>query len=494
MTPLQAAWQRDSLVNDLGLWVAMLRRRWLVVAVTFALVVLSTVICAAAWPWKYESVAKFLVRNARLDLVVDPNDKNQGAYRDSIPEEVINSEIELIRSRNILDRVVQKAQLDAAADRDVNPRVAREVAIGNLARALNVGVIRKTNLIRVAYRARDPEQAAAVLRQLSDEYLSMHLAMHSTPGTYTFFQQQTDHLKAELEQAEKELAALAGNQNLIAPADQRKEALEAGTTIERDLVAVEAEIREQTTRELAAARALQVTDARVTTTKRRMPNQGSVQSAHTMIAELQNKRTELLTKFNADDRLIKEVDEQLANTQAALTNATVIVATEEATDINPTWQKLQIERADAALQLAGLRSRAERLRAQMGAYRSRAVSLAEATPGYETLARRVSDAREQYMTYARKAEEARLADALDQQKISNVVLAETPVPALASTRPPLVLVLIVGGIAGLFLGLIAGLLTDWLGDGLFSNRRMQPAFARAATPVVDGDAWTRSEP
>ena len=158
----------------------MLRRRWLVVAATFALVVVSAVICAAAWPWKYESVAKFLVRNARLDLVVDPNDKNQGAYREGIPEEVINSEIELIRSRDILDRVVQKAQLEST-DPDVNPRVAREEAIGRLARALNVGVIRKTNLIRVAYRSRDPEQAAAVLRRLSDEYLSMHLsdAQHS---------------------------------------------------------------------------------------------------------------------------------------------------------------------------------------------------------------------------------------------------------------------------------------------------------------------------
>ena len=493
MTPPQAAWQRDSLINDLGLWVAMLQRRWLVAAATFALVVVSVVICAAAWPWKYESVAKFLVRNARLDLVVDPNDKNQGAYRESIPEEVINSEIELIRSRDILDRVVQKAQLESA-EPDANPRVAREAAIGRLARNLNVGVIRKTNLIRVVYRARDPEQAAAVLRRLSDEYLSIHLAMHSTPGTYAFFQQQTDHLKVELEKAEKDLAALAGDQNLIAPADQRKEALESGTTIERDLVAVEAEIREQATRELAAARALRGTDPRVTTTKRRLPNQGSVQSAHTMIAELQNKRTELLTKFNADDRLVKEVDEQIANTQAALTNATVIVATEEATDINPTWQKLQMQRADAALQLAGLRSRAERLRTQMGAYRVRAVSLAEATPGYETLARRVSDARDQYMTYARKAEEARLADALDQQKISNVVLAEAPVPALVSTRPPLMLVLIVGGIAGLFLGLIAAVLMDWLGEDLLENRRMRPAFARVATPGVDGEAWTRSEP
>jgi len=492
MTPPQASWQGDSLVGDLALWISMLRRRWFVASAIFALVVVSAVIMAASWPWKYESVAKFLVRNARQDLVVDPNDKT-GAYREYVSEETINSEIELIRSRDILDRVAQQTELDAA-NPDANPRVAREEAIGRLARGLNVSAIRKTNLIRVAFRSRDPDQAAMVLRKLSDEYLSMHLSVHSSPGTYAFFQEQTAHLKSELELAEKELTALAGKENLIAPVDQRKETLESASATERELVGVEAQIREQTTRELAAARTLAATDPRVTTTKRQLPNQGSVQSAHTMIAELQNKRTQLLTKFNGDDRLVKEVDEQIANTQTALKNAIVMVATEEATDINPTWQKLQVERTDAALELAGLRSRAERLRSQIESYRSRAVSLAEATPGYETLLRRVGDAREQYMLYARKAEEARLADALDKQKISNVVLAEAPVPALVSTRPPLVLVLLVGGIAGVFLGIVAALLTDWLGEGLLPNRRMRAAFARTATQAVDGEAWTRSEP
>jgi len=159
MTPPQAAaWQRDSLIGDLGAWAAMLRRRWLVASATFALVVLSAVIMAAVWPWKYESVAKFLVRNARQDLVVDPNDKT-GAYREYVSEETVNSEIELIRSRDILDRVAQQTQFDLA-EPDANPRVAREAAIGKLARGLNVSAIRKTNLIRVAFRSRDPEQAA----------------------------------------------------------------------------------------------------------------------------------------------------------------------------------------------------------------------------------------------------------------------------------------------------------------------------------------------
>ena len=123
-----------------------------------------------------------------------------------------------------------------------------------------------------------------------------------------------------------------------------------------------------------------------------------------------------------------------------------------------------------------------------GPSRSRKPRPATRAPACECQFRRVNDAREQYMTYARKAEEARLADALDTQKISNVVLAEAPVPALASTRPPLILVLIVGGIAGLFLGLIAALLTDWLGEGLVPSRRMRTAFARASTPAVDGEA------
>ena len=167
-----------------------------------------------------------------------------------------------------------------------------------------------------------------------------------------------------------------------------------------------------------------------------------------MLAELRNKRTELLTKFRADDRLVEEVDQQIANTEAVLRDATALTATEESTDVNPTWQSLQSERLNATLALAGLRSRADRLRTQVAALRSRAVELAEATPQFETLLRQAQEARDQYSTYQRRAEEARLSEALDRQRISNVVLAEAPVPAQVPSKPGLALVLLLGGIAG----------------------------------------------
>jgi hypothetical protein len=107
----------------------------------------------------------------------------------------------------------------------------------------------------------------------------------------------------------------------------------------------------------------------------------------------------------------------------------------------------------------------------------------------------VSDAREQYMTYARKAEEARLADALDQQKISNVVLAGG---ASASV-----------GLDAAATGARAdrrwyrrsvprpgrsACSADWLGEGLLPNRRMRPHLPARPHQPVDGEAWTRSEP
>jgi uncharacterized protein involved in exopolysaccharide biosynthesis len=481
MTQPRSGWTGEVLSPDLALWLALLRRQWFVVSAAFALVVVGTVVAAAWYPWKYESVAKFLVRNARQDLVVNPNDKSSGVYKEDVSEETINSEIELIRSRDILARVVRESNMEGT---DANPRVALERAIAQLGGSLEVAGMRKTNLIRVAYRSRDPEQAAMVVRNLADAYLSMHLSVHSSPGTYVFFKEQSTHWRAELEQAEKELTALAGSQHLIAPEEQRKAALESGSATEDQLTEIEAQIREQTTRELAAERALTSTEERVITQRRKLPNQASVERLHTMVAELRNKRTELLTKFNADDRLVQEVDAQLQDTQAALRDATVLSATEEATDINPAWQRLQAERMGASLQLAGLRSKAERLRMQVGAFRSRAVTLAQATPQYETLLRRAADARDQYALYLRRTEEARLADALDRQKISNVVLAEAPVPALMSSRPRLAFVLLVGVIGGAMCAFAAAVASEWLGPGL-AGRRLVGAYTRTAPGGAD---------
>src|SRR5277367_6323939 len=115
----------------------------------------------------------------------------------------------------------------------------------------------------------------------------------------------------------------------------------------------------------------QLTDEspRITTQTRKIPNQYSVERLNTLIAELQNKRTDLLTKFKPTDRTIREVDQQIADTRAALENAQKLNSYEEATDVNPLRQNIELELSHAEAAGDGLRARVSELRSQTQQYR-----------------------------------------------------------------------------------------------------------------------------
>jgi uncharacterized protein involved in exopolysaccharide biosynthesis len=467
-----------NLVDDLGAWVALVSRQWLKMVATFILVMIAVGAIVLVWPRSYQSNAKFLVRNARQDLVVKPGADSTAAYRDGVSEETLNSEIELLRSRDLLTQVVADTNLvRAEADEDRNLAVQR--AVRSLNRDLDIHVIRKTNLIEVRYSSREPKHAAQVVARLADGYLARHLAIHSSPGTYEFFSSQAVAARKDLEQAEEELAQLARSANLVVPDEQRRAALEAASSVEAELAAAKAEMREANSRLAAANSLMAATDRRVLTEERTMPYQASVERLQTILTELRNKRTELLTRFNDSDRLVTEIDRQIADTGKDLESLLQLSSTEQATDVNTHWESLQAEAIAAKLRVAGLAAKAEQLEAQLAAYRNRAVAVTAATPTYERLLRTVNDARSEYELYVKKEEEARVAEALDQQKISNVVLAEAPVPSYVPSGPDRRLALFAGGVLG---GLMA------LGVAVVSERRghgpMAARFRLPAGPVV----------
>jgi uncharacterized protein involved in exopolysaccharide biosynthesis len=156
---------------------------------------------------------------------------------------------------------------------------------------------------------------------------------------------------------------------------------------------------------------------------------------NTLIAELQNKRTDLLTKFKPTDRTIREVDQQIADTRAALENAQKLNSYEEATDVNPLRQNIELELSHAEAAGDGLRARVSELRSQTQQYRGELEKLENIRPGEQELLREIKVAEDNFMLYSRKREEARIGEVMDSQKISNVAISEAPqVPSLAESR------------------------------------------------------------
>jgi hypothetical protein len=58
----------------------------------------------------------------------------------------------------------------------------------------------------------------------------------------------------------------------------------------------------------------------------------------TLLVQLQNRRTELLTRYTPTDRLVGEVDQEIADTSNSLKAALAQKGQEDTTDVNPAWQ------------------------------------------------------------------------------------------------------------------------------------------------------------
>ena len=433
------------------------RRKWQIL-VTFLLIVASVAAVTFLMPKQYEAHMKILVKNERADMVVSAGSNAQSSFQGEVSETQINTEIELLNSDDLLRQVVvtsglerlETASATASGDRQ---QVAVEKAVRRLQHDLKISPVRKADIIEVDYTAGDPHQAVAVLRQLAGSYLEAHLRVHGTPGTHEFFLSQTAHYQDELKDAEAKLTNFRRQHDIVLFGPQTEEVLRKGSDSSSALLAAEAGIREYT-RKIADARSqLAAAEPRVITQSRTISNQYSVEHLAAMLAELQNRRTQLLSKFRPDDRLVQEASQEITDTQAALESAKKQTGSDQATDVNPVHQTLELDIAKEQAELAGLEARRQSLVQQTESYRQQLTRLGDSTTEYDDLMRGQKEAEDNYLLYARKTEEARIADSLDKQKISNVAIAENPIERHLPSKPNVPLNLALGTLLAGFLSL-----------------------------------------
>ena len=431
------------------------RRRTLILS-TFVAVAVAVAVATFLLPKQYESRMKILVKNERADPIVSASPSGND-FRGEVGEAQINSEIELLNSDDLLTQVVKRcalAPLEVAGDTaPASQPLASDKAVRRLHRDLKIAPVRKANIIQVEYLAGDPHRAAAVLRVLAETYLESHLKVHGTPGTYQFFKDQTTRYQGQVQDAEAELAAFRRREDVVMLSQQKDVMLQKSSESESALLQTEAAIAEYTRKTADTRVQLAAIAPRVMTQNRTVPNQYSVERLHTMLAELQNRRTLLLSKFRPEDRVVQEATQEIADTRAALEKAETLTGVEQATDVNPLYQSLQIDLSKEQAELAGLQARRQSLQQQTGSYKGRLLRYANATAAYDDLVRNQKEAEDRYLLYAKKTEEARIAESLDQQKIANVAIAESPTESQIPTKPNVPLNLGLGVLLAGFLSL-----------------------------------------
>jgi uncharacterized protein involved in exopolysaccharide biosynthesis len=456
------------------------------VFVCVAGLVLAAAVVYAVAGTKYQANMKVLVRRGRADAPVSAGvDAPLDVTRLAITEEDLNSEVELMRDDEVLRRVVEETGIGGRDWfhflRMHEGRAERvERAARRLAKRLKAEPVKKTNLISVSYAADDPQVAAKVLRAVANAYLDKHTVLHRPSGEFHFFEQQTAESRRQLEEAQRSLLRYSAAHGVVEATQQRDLALQRLSELDANARQTRIELAETQQRVTELEGQLAKLPERTTTQIRTADNPELLKALKSSLLELHLKRTQLLTKFEPNHRLVQEVDAQIAQTQTAIVAESLTPVRDETTDKNPQYEWAKSELQHAQVQLKALEARDAAAREQEASYRVMAEKFGVAAVAQDDLRGSERAAQENYLLYVKKQEEARMDDALDERGIVNVAIAEQPsVPALPlwSTWTVLAIGLVAAGVSGT--GAAFG--ADYLDTGF---RNPDDVFAYLNAPVL----------
>jgi uncharacterized protein involved in exopolysaccharide biosynthesis len=381
----------------------------------------------------YESEMKVLLRRGRVDPVVAPTPSQAELIRQGVTEEEVNSEAELLHDDEILRTVVQRTGLGAEGSSwfwslvgdDAGKSLAR--AVRRMDRRLTVEPVRKSALITVSYESSDPEQTARVLRSLADAYLERHHEVHRASGEFSFFDQQVTQSRHSLETAELQLAEFTRDQRVVSASQERDLTLQKLSDADADDRKTRVELAENSERIRALQSKLDLLPERAMTQMRSSDNPELMEKMKTRLLELELQRTDLLIEFEPSYRLVKEVEQKIAQTKASIAGEDRVPIRDQTSDLEPNhaWAKSELVKAEVEARALGAHAAAEGV--LLAHYRDAAQQLGDQSIAQDRLLHDLKSAEDRYLLYVDKREEARIGDALDQGGILNVAIAEQPV-------------------------------------------------------------------
>jgi uncharacterized protein involved in exopolysaccharide biosynthesis len=383
----------------------------------------------------------------------------------------VTSEAILLQGTDILREVAQVCKLVKTDSSTWNifdsrtPEVRKAAALENatkvLAGSLKVGFQKTSRVIEVQYgSSNSPETAACVLRTLGKLYLQKHLKLQRPAGALEFFAEETDKYERALNESEARLVNFSKTERLAAPEILRATLAEQLVTAQGSLHETHQRISSDLERLADLKKQISQTPPRSSTAETSLAANTLLEQLNTSLLASQLKRTQLLMKYDPSYPLVKEVDEEIAETNKAIAAAEQAKYVNTTTDRDPTFEYLRQDQAKTEADLASDQAKATALQASIHDMQLQVVDWDTKVVQQAALKRQAKANEDNYLLYLTKREQERTSDALDVSRIANVAIAvPAAVPVLPARNP--LSVVFSGFWLALMLALAAGYLAEF---------------------------------
>ena len=418
-------------------------------------------------PKMYRADVTLEVNPPKVEIL---NEKNGGDAPTSTSWDFIATQVGLLRSRTLAERVAQ--DLNLASDPSLvgkggDPATRLRTATGIVAGGLTAELPEDGQLIRYSYVSTDPELAAKVANGIADGFINSSLQRRYDASNYarTFLLKQINKTRGELEKSERELVTYAQAQGIINTGSGAagSSTTDASSLQGGSLIALNGALAQATATRVMAEGAYRQAQLAGGSAEVYASTSGLRGSKASLEADYQDKLT--LLKPDHPDMValrsrIEELNRQIGSEQARVVSGKTV-------------SLLADYRAAAAAENS--------LRAQVGQLRGSVLDLRGRSIQYNILQRDVDTNRGLYDALLQRYKQVGVAGGVGTSPVSIVDRAEVPG---GPYKPNLSFNLLVGLIIGLVGGLGIALAMEFINDTIKTRDDVRSKLMLACLGVI----------
>jgi uncharacterized protein involved in exopolysaccharide biosynthesis len=455
---------------------------------TFVVVMIVVVFAFLVWPRKYYSEGRLYVQLGRTNTSLDPVPGGNSVSIQDTRETEILSVVELLKSRAVVESVVDDvgaeqilaSPLDKYFDFGLKlPKIGgstagdaadeftaeeyqrlknRERAVKKLQSDLVIYAEKKTPVICIDCSASNSQLAQRIVDSIMQNMKEKHLGVHAISGSTKFFMAEYERQEKVLDDAVQRLEEFRNENSFLSIEGATATLQQVIDRLAQSLMDAEADVAQSKER----VRQIQEEMAQIEPTIH-VPTKGveklSYEESYAEYFRLQGEAEQLKSTLTANHPRIVAVETQMRQLADQLKQMSQ-ERTESVTEVNPIYEAIKIDLVRAVASQKSDEARLEQLRKQRQDSLADLQDLNKKIVIADRHQREVDVARRYLDIYIQKRGEATVMNQLDEERISDIVVAQDASLILKAASPRGSVFLPLGAIFAALCGIAVALLAE----------------------------------
>jgi uncharacterized protein involved in exopolysaccharide biosynthesis len=454
--------------NARGILNSAFRHRWRFIGTFCAVVALAVgAVLAIAPAYKSEALllVKFNSRAPMADTVAGAAIQAQSTER----REVMNSQAQILRSRDLLREVVAavgvarlypKLADDPPEDADIE-----DAAAERLAKDLDIEPTKETNVMQVSLLNRDAATAAAALGTLVERFQARQSDVFLNPQS-TFLRDQLDEARRQLSKSQAAVEEFKAGSGISSLEEER-------TLLLRLRAEARNSLTQQTSRRDEAESRVRAMAASMKQLKPTIPLSDEndrfkgIDDARSRLTELRAREAEMASNYRDESVGLRSLRAQIEFAEKDLAERSRESLTRVRTGPNPVYQQVQADLLRATAESAAAEAAIAPLERQIADVEKRLALLDTNQGKLADLMLQQQVDEENFRNVLQRHEDARASEALQRQQVTSVAVVQQPTVPAKPAKPRVLIILALGVIGGLAVAFVLCLIWE-LADERFS--------------------------